>query len=94
MTRGPVWFATPSLQETFTLTILLAYPGASPCLFDATSHELTMLNVLQKAPITLTILRTDSIHKLDNLAFMYVVLCSYIYLPVFTMQEQTPDSVS
>ena len=33
MTRGPVWFATPSLQETFTLTILPAYPGASPHFF-------------------------------------------------------------
>jgi hypothetical protein len=33
MTRGPVWLAAPSLQETFTLTILPAYPGASPLLF-------------------------------------------------------------
>ena len=30
MTRGPVWFATPSLQQTFTLTILSAYRGALP----------------------------------------------------------------
>ena len=32
MTRGPVRFANPSLQETFTLYIPPACPGASPYL--------------------------------------------------------------
>jgi hypothetical protein len=38
MTRRPVWLAMPSLQETFTLHFLPAYPGASafsPCGFGS-----------------------------------------------------------